>query len=118
MEIIKHFERMIVAVFFMVIVFTSFGVVKIVKAQVQTGVPFGGSITAVVPPTLLCPFAHFVVAGVPTGVYGITLVPGSVVFLYGAFHPGAFVLGSLTPGALPCALPYPIYPISQVGTSE
>ena len=119
MDIIKHFERLIVAVFIMVTVFSSFGVAKIVNAQVITGVPFGGVITNFVPATPICPFPHSVVAGVPTGVFGIALVPGSIVFLYGMLtHPGAFVLGSYLPKPLPCLLPYPIFPIIQVGTSQ
>ena len=100
----------------MVTVFCSFSVASLVRAQT---VPFGGMTVTLVPPTPLCPVTHALIFDFATmKSYGLTLVPSSIIYLYGLlYQPGAYLLGSYLPTPIPCAVPYPIYPVHQIGTS-
>jgi len=94
------------------------------KADATIGMmPFGGPITAYVPPIPFppCP-AHTVVynyaGGGLAGVIGVYQLPTSEIYSYGnLFTPSNFVLGEYTPVPfVTCPTPYPVYPIFMVGT--
>ncbi len=114
------------AIAIVVIVFASSTVfVGTASAQaVPSGIPFGGTIISRVPSTLICPVTHTLFFDFATlRPFGITTVPGSTVYMnYNLQTPGTFVLGTYIPVAVPCVafflgIPYPVFPISQVGTS-
>ena len=103
------------------VIVTMFAVVPAVTyAQgIPTNIPFGGTIAVYVPPTPLCLIPHTLIFDfISKQPMGIAAIPTSQVFSY--FHlvkPLSFVLGTVFPTPIPCALPYKIFPISQVGTS-
>lgn len=82
--------------------------------------PFGGPITVVNMFTVIvgCP-PHIVVSnyanmGIPVG---LAPVPSTIYYRYGNLvKPGTFVLGNYTPVPIPCLVPYPVFPIAQIGT--
>lgn len=92
------------------------------KTQAQfvipSGIPFAGSVVEFVPPTPLCPVAHTIVANYMTGSpLPITVVPTSQVYeRFNLYTKGTLVLGTFLVPPIPCPM-YPIFPISQVGTS-
>ncbi len=91
-----------------------------VEAQViPSGIPFFGKVEAFVLPTPTCPFAHAKISGSAINPpMGLALVPTSQVFAnYRLFTTSATVMGTYLLPPLPCLLPYPVVPISQVGTS-
>lgn len=96
------------------------GHVPLASAQViPSGVPFYGSVVSLVLPTPLCPVTHTLILDFATdSLLGIAVVTGSQVYShYNLSTSGTFVLGTYVPAIIPCAVPYPLVPISQVGTS-
>ena len=87
--------------------------------SIPSGIPFGGIVAVFVKPTLACPFAHSVIADFVTfQIIGVAVVPGSQVYQKNHQESaGSYILGTYIPAPLPCLLPYPVLPISQVGTS-
>ncbi|QQS22680.1 hypothetical protein IPM19_03550 [bacterium] len=87
-------------------------------AILPSGIPVGGVVAAFVPPTPLCPVAHTIVASFNGAPIALTMAHGSQLYpFYNLVKPGTFILGTYLPAPVPCAVPYLIYPIAQVGTS-
>ncbi len=86
---------------------------------VYAATEFGGVILQYVPTTPTCPVNHTLIYDFATNtIFGIAQAPGSILYDYGNLYTtGAFVLGNRLLTTIPCALPYPVYPFYQVGTS-
>lgn len=85
--------------------------------------PFGGPIVAMFP--CATPPGILFYLGPPFPI-PVMFVPGSIPRLFGAFHPGAWTLGTVIPVPIPCCFPTcpPLgalfgfgAPIIQIGTS-
>lgn len=81
--------------------------------------PFGGAILFAVPPSPACATAHSIVFDFRTmSVRALAPVPTTRIYDNGKIAvPGTFVLGNYSVVTIPCLLPYPIFPMTQIGTS-
>ncbi|QQG44870.1 MAG: hypothetical protein HYW89_02550 [Candidatus Sungiibacteriota bacterium] len=82
--------------------------------------PFGGRITFVSPCTTPPGFLITVV-GISGPRSVVVMTPGTLIFLFGAFHPGAWALGTHAPSPTVCFVgPLPAgagFPAAIIGTS-
>lgn len=115
----KNIKKIAAAIFVVVLLISSSAVTA--SAQVSSVVVknFGGPIISFVLPTPLCPVAHTVIFDYGSNMtIGIATVFTTRVYQRGnLITPSRFVLGSATRTPIPCAVPYPVYPIIEVGTS-
>lgn len=120
MRIIEKIALAIIVPMLLLTFTTSIVMAQSVTSSVPSGIPFGGLLAVFVKPNLACPFAHSVVADFVTlQVIGVAVIPGSsqVYQNNNQEKAGSYILGTYIPAPLPCLLPYPVWPISQVGTS-
>lgn len=114
----NHYVQKIASVILILGIFVSiFMAAQTARAQA----PFGGTIVQFVPPIpFVCAFPHVLIIDFAKNTaIGVAPVGGSLIFAYyNLFTPGTFVLGSHALTPLVCLLPYPIFPIEMIGTSQ
>ncbi|HAG27599.1 TPA: hypothetical protein DCG61_02365 [Patescibacteria group bacterium] len=119
----NQFVQKIASVVLILGIFVSlFMAAQTARAQTQSlpiTQPFGGAILFSVPPSPTCGTAHTIIFDFRSmSVRAVAPVPSSRIYENrNLTTPGTFVLGNYTNTPIPCLLPYPIFPISQVGTS-
>lgn len=113
----KFFKE--IAAVFAITALLSSGIFAVAQAADVLTKPFGGYVFAFVVPTPLCPIAHQLIYDYASNsVKGIALFPGSILYRnFNFYSANVYVLGTIYTTTLPCALPYPIYPIDQAGTN-
>lgn len=117
----NHFVQKIASVILILGIFVSFFMaVQNARAQVPSGIPFGGPVVQYVPPTLVCPGHSIIYDYLTRGFLAVALLPPPASILYERYDvvtQGKFLLGTYILPPLFCPLPYPVLPITQVGTS-
>jgi len=100
---------------FLLIVATIAWALPIMQASaIPFGLPFGGRVKSIIPPSLLCPFVVITVGLPRPGIFAI--VPGTRLYPYYIAHPGSWVLGTALPTTV-CLVPIAL-PILMMGVSQ
>ncbi len=118
----NHFVQKIASVILILGIFVSiFMAAQTARADfvIPSGIPFGGRILGYVPPSLVCPGHTIVLDQVSFNIIAVAVIPilSQVYMNYDLYTEGKSVLGTYLLPPIICPLPYPILPISQVGTS-